>query len=83
MCNKVEDFLLGSDWVEQQGAQWDFANGTVTLGDKCIKVHRRHRTGICRRVIVASNCIIPAKHEANIPMRLEDDGIPSLRVIGR
>jgi len=53
------------------------------LGDKCIKVHRRHRTGICRRVIVASDCIIQAKHEANIPVRLEDDGIPSLRVIGR
>jgi len=40
VCNKVEDFLLGSDWLEQQGAQWDFANGTVTLGDKCIEVHR-------------------------------------------
>ena len=46
VCDKVEDFLLGSDWLEKQGAQWDFANGTVTLGNKCIKVHRRHRTGI-------------------------------------
>ena len=25
---------------------------------------------------MASNCIIPAKHEANIPVQLEDDGIP-------
>jgi len=41
VCDKVEDFLLGSDWLEKQGAQWDFANGTVTLGDKCIKVHHR------------------------------------------
>jgi len=75
VCDKVEDFLLGSDWLEQQGAQWDFANGTVTLGDKCIKVHRRHQIGICRRVIVASDCTIPAKHEANIPVHFEDDGI--------
>jgi len=30
VSNKVEDFLLGSDWLEQQGAQWDFAHGTVT-----------------------------------------------------
>jgi len=36
VSNKVDDFLLGSDWLEQQGAQWDFANGTVTLGDKSI-----------------------------------------------
>ena len=32
--NKVDDFLLGSDWLENQEAQWDFASGTVTLGDK-------------------------------------------------
>ena len=76
MCSKVEDFLLGSDWLEHHGAQWDFARGTVTLGDKCIKVHRRHQTGICRRIVVASDCIVPAKHEANVPMRMEDDGIP-------
>jgi len=25
VSNKVKDFLLGSDWLEQQGAQWDFA----------------------------------------------------------
>jgi len=42
VCSKVEDFLLGSDWLEKQGAQWDFASGTVTLGDKSIKVHCRH-----------------------------------------
>jgi len=76
VCSKVEDSLLGSDWLEQQGAQWDFASGTVTLEDKSIKVHRRHRTGICRRVVVAIDCIVPAKHEANVPVRMEDDGLP-------
>jgi len=53
VSNKVQNFLLGSDWLKQQGAQWDFAHGTVTLGDKCITVHRRHRTGICRCIVVA------------------------------
>jgi len=75
VCSKVEDFLLGSDWLEKQGAQWDFASGTVTLGDRCIKVHRRHRTGICRRVVVASDCIVPTKHEANVLVHMEDDGL--------
>jgi len=76
VSNKVKDFLLGSDWLEQQGAQWDFAHGTMTLGEKCITVHRRHRTGICRHIVVARDCVVPAKHEANVPMRMEDDGIP-------
>jgi len=76
VSDKVEGFLLGSDWLEKQGAQWDFAHGTVTLGDKCIKVHRRHRTGLCRHIVVTQNCTIPARHEANVPIRMEDDGIP-------
>jgi len=76
VCSKVEDFLLGSDWLEHHGAQWDFARGTVTLGDKCIKVHRRHRTGIYRHVVVATDCIVPAKHEANVLVQMDDDGIP-------
>jgi len=42
VCSKVELLLLGSDWLEKQGTQWDFATGTVTLGDRCIKVHRRN-----------------------------------------
>jgi len=61
--------------LEKQGAQWKFATGTVTLGDRCIKVHHRNRASICRRVVVTSDCIIPAKHEANVLVRMEDDGL--------
>jgi len=75
VCSKVEDFFLGNDWLEKQGAQWDFASGTVTLGDWCIKVHHRNRAGICRRVVVASDCVVPAKHEANVLVCMEDDGL--------
>ena len=48
----------------------------MTLGDRCIKVHCRHRTGICRHVVVATDCIVPAKHEGNVLVRMEDDGLP-------
>ena len=37
VSDKVEGFLLGSDWLEKQGAQWDFAHGTVTLGTSVLK----------------------------------------------
>ena len=68
--------FLGSDWLEKQAAKWDFASGTVILGDKTIKGRCRQRTGISRRVVVATDCIVPAKHEANVPVRMEDDGLP-------
>jgi len=32
VSDQVEGFLLGSDWLEKQGAQWDFAHGTVPWG---------------------------------------------------
>ena len=72
VSNKVEEFLLGSDWLEKYAAKWDFADGTVTLGDHSIKVHRRRREGICRRVVVAHDCVVPAKHEANITVPPSD-----------
>jgi len=76
MSAKVDEFLLGSDWLEKQGAKWDFADGTVTLGDHCIKMHRRHRAGICRHIVVAHDCVMPARHKANVTVCMKDDGIP-------
>ena len=57
-------------------ATWDFANGVVTLGDQSIKVHCRHRASICRHIVVTHDCVIPAKHEANVSVHMEDEGIP-------
>jgi len=76
VSDKVDEFLLGSDWLEKQGATWDFASGTVTLGDQSIKVHHRHRAGICQRIVITHDCVIPAKHEANVSVCMEDEGVP-------
>jgi len=37
----IDDFLLGSDWLEANGAKWDFATGTLHLGDRVIRAYRR------------------------------------------
>jgi len=39
-------------------------------------MHRRHRAGICRCIVVAHDCMIPARHEANVTIHMENDGIP-------
>jgi len=33
----TDDFLLGSDWLEANRAKWDFATGTLHLGDRVIR----------------------------------------------
>jgi len=75
VSERVDEFLLGSDWLEKRGGKWDFPSGTITLGDQCIKVHHRQRAGICRRIVVTHDCVIPAKHEASVTVCMEDDGI--------
>jgi len=37
----IDDFLLGSDWLEANGAKWDFATGTLQLGDCVVRAYRR------------------------------------------
>jgi len=32
----INDFLLSSDWLEANGARWDFATGTLHFGDRVI-----------------------------------------------
>ena len=75
VLHKVDEFLLGGDWLEKNGANWDFSEGTVTLGGGKIQAHRRRREGICRRIVVAQDCVVPARHEANIAVRMEADNI--------
>jgi len=66
----IDDFLLGSDWLEANGAKWDFATGTLQLGDRVIRAYRR-TLGKMRRQIT-----VPARHEANVPVKMADRDIP-------
>jgi len=34
VTHEVDEFLLGSDWLPANHAKWDFADGTIILGDK-------------------------------------------------
>jgi len=36
VSSAIDDFPLGSDWLEANGAKWDFATGTLSFGDRII-----------------------------------------------
>jgi len=72
----IDDFLLGSDWLEANGAKWDFATGTLHLGDHEIRAYRHTLGRVCRQVVVSDNFVVPARHEANVPVRMLDEAIP-------
>jgi len=57
----TDDFLLGSDWLEANGAKWDFATGTLLSSDRVIHAYRCTLGKVCRRVMVSEN-YVPARH---------------------
>jgi len=72
----IDNFLLGSDWLEANGAKWDFATGTLHFGNRVIHAYRHTLGKVCRQVMVSENYIVPARHEANIPVKMSHKNIP-------
>jgi len=72
LSGAIDEFLLGSNWFVKNKAKWDFAAGTISLSDKLIHTLNK----VCPRILVSEDCTIPAKHEANVPVKKQDDGNP-------
>jgi len=71
----IDELLLGSDWLVQNKCRWDFAAATVFVGDQLINTYQRKHTDVCRRIFVSEQCVVPPRHEANIPVRMMYDHI--------
>jgi len=72
----IDDFPLGSDWLEANEAKWDFTTGTLHFGDRVTQAYRRMLGKVCRQIMVLEDFIVPARHEANVPVRMSDRDIP-------
>ena len=76
VSSAIDDFLLGSDWLIRKEAKWDFAAGTISFGNRTIHAYRCTLDRMCKRVIVSEDCVIPARHEANVPVKVLNVDIP-------
>jgi len=74
----IDEFLSGRDWLVKNEAKWDFAKGTISPGDRLIRSYRCTLNEVCRHILVSEDCVVPPKHEANILVKMLDDGIPHL-----
>ena len=72
----IDDFLLVSNFLEANGAKWDFATGTLHFGDRVIRAYRCMLGKVCRQITVSEDFIVPARHEANVPVKMADRDIP-------
>jgi len=69
----IDDFLLESDWLVKNETKWDFAAGVISLGNKSIHAYRCTLNNVCRHILVSEECTMPAKHETNVPVKMQDD----------
>jgi len=51
----VEEFLLGGDWLVNNKCKWDFAEGTINVGNRLIRVHQCTASDVCRCILVTEN----------------------------
>ena len=66
----TEALLLGSDWLIRNQCQWDFAGGTIKMGDHELKTHKKSSVDTSCRVVVAERCVVPPRHEANVAVKV-------------
>ena len=76
VSSAIDDFLLKSEWLIANGATWNFTTGAIKLGDRESHAYQRTLGWMCRHVMVSETVVVPARHEANVPVKVLDNGIP-------
>ena len=61
--------MLGYDFLTQNNCLWDFGGSKIQILGKWCTPFSKNGTSKCRRLYVASDVVIPAKHQINLPVR--------------
>ena len=63
----MTEIMLGFDWLEKQGAQWNFVDGKITIEGREFRLcEKRNSSKWCRRVIVDSDTVIPTESQYDV-----------------
>ena len=69
MSNDVEEVRLGYDFLTKNKCMWDFGGGKVRILDQWCVPFAKNNIPKCRRLYVATDVIVPAKQQINLPVR--------------
>ena len=56
--------------------------GLCSLGNKLICAHWSTFNEVRCCILVTEDCVVPPKNEVNVPVKMLEDGIPILLMIG-
>ena len=63
----IQEVILGLDWLESQGANWNFCEVKLTIGEETHVLLSATRGVVCRRLVAQESVIIPARSEMDVP----------------
>ena len=62
----IQEVILGLNWLESQGANWNFCEGKLTIGEETHVLLSAARGVFCRRLVAQESVIIPARSEMDV-----------------
>lgn len=69
VSNDVEEVMLGYDFLVGNKCSWDFGRNRIQILGEWCKPFAKKGISKCRRLYVASDIIIPARQQVNLPVR--------------
>ena len=83
VSSHVVEPVLGTDFLVENKANWDFDSSTIRLGNKTFRLHSRFdKRKWCRHVVLQEDIFVPARSEINLPMQTEFQKFPVIDVDG-
>ena len=69
VTEQLTELILGLEWLERQGASWNFREQTIQIRDQTVPLQKVSSPNkrYCRRIAVAEKRQIPPLFEMNIP----------------
>ena len=70
VVDNLEEVILGYDWLSQRECNWNFKTNSIVIEGKRYQLQRRHTKAFVRRIYVDQEQVIPAYHQANVPVKV-------------
>ena len=62
----IQEIIQGLDWLESQGANWNFCEGKLTISEGTHVMPRCHERHICHRLVAQELVIIPMQSHMDV-----------------
>jgi len=54
----IDEFLLGSVWLVDNKCKWNFAEGTLSVGNRSMHAHQHTFNDVSRHILLTEDCVI-------------------------